>query len=54
MQNRGHAICMLREDNDKNVPFYECPSFKQIYTNVVPEIRLLTGCYLRDLGKLSS
>lgn len=40
MQRQGYTACLLRTDNEKNVPFYKHLDFKQIYTDTVPSSQL--------------
>ncbi len=37
MRRCGHSVCLLRTDNQKNVPLYEHLGFTQVQTGRVPE-----------------
>lgn len=40
MCSRSHSACLLRTDNERNVPFYKKLGFKPIHTGIAPDSRL--------------
>lgn len=49
MRSRGHSACLLRTDNEKNVPLYQHLGFQQIHTAVGPNSGLQYWVLSQDL-----